>query len=85
MKNRNLNSGSDCVGVNLNRNFNVDWGFQDSEIFDCADNFAGPSANSELETDAISHEMDKLADQIAAYVTLQSGGQSILYPYWYTG
>jgi hypothetical protein len=72
------------VGVNLNRNFDSTWGVQDSEIWECADTYAGAGPKSELESQAIQHEMDKLSARIASYVTIQSGGQSILYPYWYT-
>jgi carboxypeptidase A2 len=82
VKNRNPNAGSACVGVNLNRNFGASWGTVDSETFDCAETYAGARAKSERESDAISHEIEKLSARIVAYVSIQSGGQSVMYPYW---
>jgi murein tripeptide amidase MpaA len=84
VKNRNPNAGSDCVGVNLNRNFDANWGIADSEVWNCADTYAGTGPKSERESDAISHEIEKLSARIVAYVSIQSGGQSVMYPYWYS-
>lgn len=51
-KNRNPNGGG-CVGVDLNRNYDYDWGNQGASADPCDETYRGASAFSELETQAI--------------------------------
>lgn len=63
-------------GVDLNRNFDFLWG-QDGRM-----DTEGPSAASELETQAIQNFIDSHSD-MAALTTLHTGIQCVLYPWGY--
>jgi hypothetical protein len=55
-KNRNqnfCNGGGTSLGVDMNRNFPFDWAGPGSSPTPCAENFRGPSAASELESQSI--------------------------------
>ncbi|MEL6275591.1 MAG: M14 family metallopeptidase, partial [Bacteroidota bacterium] len=52
-KNRRPNAGSSCVGVDLNRNYDTDWGGAGSSGNPCSDSYRGPSVFSELESQAV--------------------------------
>ncbi|UXI65905.1 M14 family zinc carboxypeptidase [Tahibacter amnicola] len=55
-KNRNENfcpTGGTTVGVDLNRNFPFDWGGAGSSSTACSDTYRGPTADSEVEAQAI--------------------------------
>ncbi len=51
-KNRNPNGGG-CAGVDLNRNYDIDWGGSGSSTNQCDETFRGAGAFSELETQAM--------------------------------
>ncbi|MBK8636570.1 MAG: hypothetical protein IPN72_24695 [Saprospiraceae bacterium] len=52
-KNRRINSGSSCIGVDLNRNYNTDWGGAGSSSNTCSDSYRGASVFSEPESKVI--------------------------------
>merc|ERR1719454_502840 len=52
-KNMAQNSGSSCIGVDLNRNFDVNWSGPGASNNPCSDTFYGPSAASEPETQVL--------------------------------
>ena len=49
-KNRRLISGSDCIGVDTNRNWGKEWGSEDSSNNYCSDEYRGVTSFSEQET-----------------------------------
>jgi len=53
-KNRQLNSGSTCIGTDLNRNYQYGWGREGSSNNPCSDTFRGLSFESSPEVRAIS-------------------------------
>ncbi len=73
-KNRNPNSGSSCVGTDLNRNFDFKWRMGGSSDKPCSDIYAGVSGNSELETKAVVAAINKKAGQWDAFLSLHSYG-----------
>jgi len=84
-KNRAVNSGSTCRGVDLNRNFDDHWNFGGgcSSTNPCSETFHGPIAASEAETQA---SQRFLTSQVAAHTVLgaldwHSYTQLILRPY----
>lgn len=84
-KNRVVNSGSQCLGVDLNRNFDAKWSGAGASGNACAENYYGPSMFSENESSA---QRDYLApfmenNTLKAFLTFHSYGQYILYPYSY--
>ena len=85
-KNRNLD-GPSCDGVDLNRNFDYDWGNTDtfglkpaSSSSCSADNYHGPTPASEPEVKAIVNFVAARSKRIQAYVALHSYSQYILLP-----
>lgn len=86
VKNRRVNSGTTCIGVNIERNFDFSWGIGINSSDDpCEDNFYGPEADSEEETKTIQFAVDIFRRVQHAYISIQAGttgfnGQ-ITYPY----
>jgi len=78
-KNRASNSGSTCIGTDLNRNFGYQWYTGGSSNNPCADTYAGSRADSELETQAVENALKKYPGQWDAYLTLHTYGQ-----WWFT-
>lgn len=75
--------GTDCIGVDLNRNFDVDWNQAGISPNPCDPIYAGPSAQSELEVQAITAYI--LANRpIYGAIDFHSYGQLILYPHGWT-
>jgi len=56
-KNMAVNSGSSCVGVDLNRNWDAHWAQGGSSTSPCSDVFHGPNSMSEPETKVIERVM----------------------------
>jgi len=56
-KSRNINSGSTCIGTDLNRNFEDMWGNAGASTLACSDTYRGSSAGSEPETKALQGAM----------------------------
>ena len=89
-KNRHINASmtffgdeDDCRGVDLNRNFDVNYGVKDSSTDACSENFRGQTAFDQLESIAIRDYVRNLRDQnqtIAAYFSVHSFGQLFVYP-----
>jgi hypothetical protein len=68
-----INPGSTCLGVNIERNFDFDWGVNtDSSADPCSDNFRGPFADSEEETKTIQFTVDITRRIQLAYVSLKA-------------
>jgi len=78
-KNRRPNPGTSCVGTDLNRNSGFQWMTGGSSTNACSDIYAGPSANSELEIQAIQRSLNAKLGNWDAYLTLHTFGQ-----YWFT-
>src|SRR5918995_1221323 len=59
-KNRRVNQGTPCVGVDLNRNADLLWGVTEGQTScaACAETFVGPAAFSEPETRNVRHMLD---------------------------
>ena len=81
-KNRRVNTGSTCRGVDLNRNFDVYWGTGSSGSA-CAEDFHGPSVASEPEVKAIQNLVTSLSNKIGA-IDIHAYGQYIMRPYGWT-
>ncbi|XP_053169054.1 mast cell carboxypeptidase A-like isoform X2 [Hemicordylus capensis] len=82
-KNRSNTSQSDCVGVDINRNFDIAWGTIDASSDPCEEIYCGTSAESEQETKAITAFIRSHLSSIKAYVSIHSYSQMLLYPYGY--
>ncbi|XP_059054249.1 carboxypeptidase A2-like isoform X2 [Achroia grisella] len=70
----------ECMGVDLDRNWDYRWGEQDSSRDICADNYAGPHPFSEPETKAVAEFLAERKGQIKAYISLHAYSQAWLVP-----
>uniref|UniRef100_A0A8D2Q6U2 Peptidase M14 domain-containing protein n=1 Tax=Varanus komodoensis TaxID=61221 RepID=A0A8D2Q6U2_VARKO len=80
-KNRDNKTNSDCIGTDLNRNFNASWGgtyYMPSKIY------CGASAESEPETKAVANFIRDHLASIKGYISFHSYSQLLLFPYGYT-
>jgi hypothetical protein len=77
-KNRRNNGGS--YGVDLNRNFDAQWGGVGSSGTPSSDTYRGPSPASEPETQALNNYFLNLGNVVGA-IDIHSYGQLILRPY----
>jgi len=78
---KNMRPGS-CIGVDLNRNYNANWGGSGSSGSQCSDTYRGASVESEPETQVIKQVM--LEAPMTVYVDVHAFSQLILSPYGYT-
>ena len=78
-----FNLRSTCLGIDLNRNFDMDWNTTGSSNNPCTDKFHGLSPFSEQESiatrDAI--RLINRTQKIASYVTVHNYGQLWMYPF----
>ena len=84
-KNRRTNSGSNCLGVDLNRNWDLSFGTGASSK-PCSQVYKGTKPFSEPETEALSTEMKRVnsIDDLRLMISLHSYGQLLVYPWGYT-
>eukprot|EP00755_Sulcionema_specki_P018242 Sspe_Gene.66394::Locus_39233_Transcript_1_1_Confidence_1.000_Length_1047::g.66394::m.66394/K01291/CPB1; carboxypeptidase B len=81
-KNRSFNSGG-SRGVDLNRNYDIQWGTTGVSHSPSSDNYCGPSACSEPECKAVTEFMKNHPEVIGAW-DMHICGPYILYPWDYT-
>ncbi|OXB70765.1 UNVERIFIED_CONTAM: hypothetical protein H355_009208 [Colinus virginianus] len=82
-KTRSKRSGSLCVGVDPNRNWDAGFGGSGASSNPCSETYRGPYANSEPEVKAIV-DFVKNHGNIKAFISIHSYSQLLLYPYGYT-
>ncbi|XP_030283394.1 carboxypeptidase O-like [Sparus aurata] len=74
-------AGSHCYGVDLNRNFNANWGTVGVSFDSCSNTYCGTSAGSEPESTAVMDLVGSMANKTLCFLTIHSAGQLILLPY----
>jgi len=77
-KNRKINPGSTCVGVDLNRNCNHKWMTGGASPNPCSDTYGGPFADSEVETIAVQEYIMNYQGDWAFFITIHTYGQWLL-------
>ncbi|KFO29345.1 Carboxypeptidase A2 [Fukomys damarensis] len=82
-KTRSKVSGSLCVGVDANRNWDAGFGGPGASNSPCSDSYHGPRANSEVEVKSIV-DFIKSHGAVKAFLTLHSYSQLLMFPYGYT-
>ncbi|KAL0867457.1 hypothetical protein ABMA27_008244 [Loxostege sticticalis] len=75
----NLEVSEDCVGVDANRNFDVNWNTIGVSTNPCAQTFPGGSAFSEPETRIIRDILLENIDRMQVYMNIHSHGNWLLY------
>ena len=85
-KNRQPNYGSHCVGIDINRNWDVHWSDSNGASTDpCAEDYRGPSAGSTPEIKALSRFQNFVAraQGVRLYIDIHSYSQLWMSPYGY--
>jgi len=85
-KNRSVNSGSTCVGTDLNRNYAYAFGGGGSSPNPCAETFRGPRAFSAAETASELNYIQPIfnAGRLAAFVDIHAYGGQWMSPWGYS-
>ncbi|HEX2054351.1 MAG TPA: M14 family zinc carboxypeptidase [Actinomycetota bacterium] len=80
-KNRRDNAGTNCEGVDLNRNLDFMWGVTEGQTScsPCTDIYCGPEAFSEPETRNVKHLLD--SNDIDTFADVHSYSELILHPW----
>lgn len=74
-------AGSSCYGIDLNRNFNANWGTVGVSFDSCADTYCGAGPGSEPEAKAVMDFVGSMVKKVICFFTIHSAGQLILLPY----
>jgi len=82
-KNRRINAGSSCIGVDNNRNWAYMWLTGGSSTDPCSEVFAGPSAFSEPEEVHLANYITANG-RVQGYIDFHAAGYLFLNPYGYT-
>ncbi|XP_063788601.1 carboxypeptidase O-like [Pseudophryne corroboree] len=83
-KNRSPHDNGTCHGVDLNRNFDSNWGTIGTSL-ECENIvYCGPRPASELETQGVVRLLEPMKSNTLMYLTIHSFGQYILLPYGHT-
>jgi len=85
-KNRQPNSGSTCVGTDLNRNYGFGWSGPGASSNPCTETYYGQGAFSSPETQAIRNlvQSNLANDHIVAFFDIHSYGAYWVSPWGYT-
>uniref|UniRef100_A0A8V0Z1C4 Carboxypeptidase B n=1 Tax=Gallus gallus TaxID=9031 RepID=A0A8V0Z1C4_CHICK len=83
-KTRSKNTGSSCIGTDLNRNFNAGWCELGASDRPCASTYCGSAPESEKESKALADFIRENLSTIKAYLTVHSYSQLLVFPYSYT-
>ncbi|MEQ2288389.1 carbamoyl-phosphate synthase (glutamine-hydrolyzing) cpa2 [Ameca splendens] len=82
-KTRSKNSGSACVGVDPNRNWDAGFGGPGASSYPCSDSYHGPYAHSEIEVKNIVNLIQSHGN-FKSFISVHSYSQLLMYPYGYT-
>ncbi|XP_068960823.1 mast cell carboxypeptidase A [Petaurus breviceps papuanus] len=83
-KNRAKTSKPNCIGIDLNRNFNASWNSKLGASNPCSQTYKGTAPESEKETKAVVDFIQRHKYSIEAYVSVHSYSQMLIFPYGYT-
>jgi len=83
-KNRQTNSGSSCVGTDLNRNYAVGWGQPGADTNPCGETYRGTGAFSGTELIRERDYIIGLGKKVAAFVDIHAYGGYFMSPWGYT-
>ncbi|NXY76077.1 CBPA1 Carboxypeptidase, partial [Glareola pratincola] len=81
-KTRSINAGSDCIGVDPNRNWDAGFGGSGSSSNPCSETYRGPYAHSESEVKAIV-DFIRGHGNVKSVISIHSYSQMLLFPYGY--
>ena len=82
--NNQPHTAASCYGVDLNRNYDINFGGQGSSPSQCSHLYQGPEALSEPETSAIANLLWSVRDKVKMFISLHSFNQLWASPFAYT-
>ncbi|KAI5633767.1 zinc carboxypeptidase domain-containing protein [Phthorimaea operculella] len=90
--NKNMSPQNACPGVNLDRNFDVEWNSNASKESSCKQSYPGPEPFSERETKVVRDLLKTYSQRMVAYIHVHAGsydstvfkGDAVLYPRGYS-
>jgi len=82
-KNRQPNAGSNCIGTDLNRNYQFGWGREGSSNNPCSDIFRGTSFDSSPEVSAISAYISSV-NNLAYFLDIHCCGSMFMSAWGFT-
>ncbi|KAF7649955.1 hypothetical protein LDENG_00133280 [Lucifuga dentata] len=80
-KNRSFSRESSCVGVDLNRNFDANWGTEGASANPCSEIYCGAFPESEPESQAVADFLRSHKDSVQLYFSIHSYSQMLLFPF----
>jgi len=80
-KSRKVNTGSTCMGIDLNRNFDQMWGNAGASTDPCSETFRGSAPASEPETQALQAILDAVGSTLLFSIHFHTRGQLWLIPW----
>uniref|UniRef100_H3DAK6 Carboxypeptidase B2 (plasma) n=1 Tax=Tetraodon nigroviridis TaxID=99883 RepID=H3DAK6_TETNG len=80
-KNRSVSKSGNCIGVDLNRNFDANWCTEGASDEPCSEIYCGAFPESEPETQSVAHFLRSHKDSVKLYITIHSYSQMLLFPY----
>ncbi|CAK6962472.1 carboxypeptidase B2 [Scomber scombrus] len=81
---KNRSVSNNCIGVDLNRNFDANWCTEGASDQPCSDIYCGAFPESEPESEAVANFLRIHKDTVQLYLTIHSYSQMLLFPYSYT-
>jgi len=82
-KNRNPNNGARCAGVDLNRNYDYQWGGAGKSR--CGQDYQGTAPLSEPENSGSKDFLQGFGSDLKLFIDFHAYGQYWLFPWGYTG
>ncbi|XP_051983476.1 carboxypeptidase B2 [Xyrauchen texanus] len=79
-KNRSVSNNSECVGTDLNRNFDANWCTEGASSDPCDPIFCGQFPESEPEAQAVAKFLRSHKDTVKLYISIHSYSQMLLFP-----
>ncbi|KAM9859983.1 carboxypeptidase O-like [Aulostomus maculatus] len=73
--------GCNCIGTDLNRNFDAHWGMSGTSFNCCSNSFGGRLPVSEPETQAVTYFVGSRKDDFLCFLTIHSYSQLVLFPH----
>ncbi|KAM8904097.1 carboxypeptidase B2 [Spinachia spinachia] len=80
-KNRSFSKNSNCIGVDLNRNFDANWCTEGASDEPCTEIYCGAYPESEPESQAVADFLRSHKDSVQLYLSIHSYSQMLLFPY----
>uniref|UniRef100_A0AAY4EGX1 Peptidase M14 domain-containing protein n=1 Tax=Denticeps clupeoides TaxID=299321 RepID=A0AAY4EGX1_9TELE len=80
-KNRSKHPHSDCIGTDLNRNFDANWCTEGASDYPCEEIYCGQFPESEPESRAVANFLRSHKDTVKLYFSIHSYSQMLLFPY----